>query len=168
MASKLQPADADSGVIVPTVRDLRTEDRVAWLALWESYNAFYGLVGDLALDPQVTANTWERILDLQQELYALVAELGTTVVGLAHFTFHLSTSSQRQYCYLEDLFVHKRNRLQGTGRALVESVCEYASRRDAARVYWQTQANNHRARRLYDTIAEDPGFVVYRLKLQPS
>jgi len=31
-----------------------------------------------------------------------------------------------------------------------------------SRVYWHTHETNHTARRLYDTVAENSGFIVYR------
>ena len=50
----------------------------------------------------------------------------------------------------------------GVGRALIEAV--YAAARDAGveRVYWHTHETNATARALYDTLADDSGFVVYR------
>ena len=38
--------------------------------------------------------------------------------------------------------------------------------RRAARVYWQTHESNAVARRLYDRVAENSGFIVYRHPLE--
>jgi hypothetical protein len=45
---------------------------------------------------------------------------------------------------------------------LIEAVYEKAQGAGAARVYWQTHETNKVAQRLYDTIAEKSGFIVYR------
>jgi predicted GNAT family acetyltransferase len=54
---------------------------------------------------------------------------------------------------------------QGVGRALIEAVCEKAREAGSARVYWQTHETNQTAMRLYDTVAEKSGFIVYRKNL---
>jgi len=54
---------------------------------------------------------------------------------------------------------------QGIGRLLIEAVYAAATAAGAARVYWQTHERNATARRLYDTLAENSGFLVYRKML---
>ncbi|BEV14754.1 hypothetical protein HBDW_15420 [Herbaspirillum sp. DW155] len=49
-------------------------------------------------------------------------------------------------------------------RALIEELYRYAAD-GAERVYWHTHHTNARARRLYDTLAIDSGFIVYRKNL---
>jgi GNAT superfamily N-acetyltransferase len=51
------------------------------------------------------------------------------------------------------------------GRALIEAVYVRASEAGSTRVYWQTHETNLVARRLYDTLAERSGFIVYRKEL---
>jgi ribosomal protein S18 acetylase RimI-like enzyme len=51
------------------------------------------------------------------------------------------------------------------GRALVQDLIDLGRARGWARLYWHTQANNERARRLYDKFVEADNFVRYRLTL---
>lgn len=137
-------------------------DREGWAPLWDGYNAFYEREGDTALPAEITEATWSRFLDLDEPVHALVAELDGRLVGLVHYIFHRNTISIPLVCYLQDLFTASDVRGEGVGRALIEAV--YAAARDAGveRVYWHTHETNTTARALYDTLADDSGFVVYR------
>ena len=46
--------------------------------------------------------------------------------------------------------------------ALIEAVYDRARAASASRVYWLTQADNARARALYDGVADNLGFIQYR------
>ena len=48
------------------------------------------------------------------------------------------------------------------GRALIEAVYAQARSAGTTRVYWHTQETNATARRLYDQVAANSGFIVYR------
>jgi len=144
------------------VRPIARSDHARWLPLWDGYNAFYGRANDTALDPLVTATTWERFFDAYEPVHALVAERDGRLLGLVHYLFHRSTITIAPSCYLQDLFTTAEARGRGVGRALIEAVYAEARRAGAPRVYWQTHETNDTAMRLYDQVAERSGFVVYR------
>lgn len=137
-------------------------DRADWSRLWAEYNVFYGRSGDMALPEEVNEATWNKCLGEARDVHALVAVVDGTVCGLVHFLFHEMTSSVNQACYLSDLYTDPAFRNLGIGRVLIEAVYDRARERGADRVYWQTQASNARARALYDQLADDSGFIVYR------
>jgi GNAT superfamily N-acetyltransferase len=145
-----------------TIRPIARSDHAQWLPLWDGYNAFYGRADDTALDPAVTAMSWERFFDADEPVHALVAEQDGRLLGLVHYLFHRSTITVGPSCYLQDLFTTAQARGQGVGRALIEAVYAAARQAGAARVYWQTHETNATAMRLYDQVAEHSGFVVYR------
>jgi GNAT superfamily N-acetyltransferase len=147
------------------VRDVTTADYARWLPLWDGYNAFYGRSGPTALPPTITQTTWQRFLDPNEPVHALVADEDGALLGLAHYLFHRSTTSIALTCYLQDLFTIESARGRGVARRLVDAVCAAARRGGAQRVYWQTHETNATARALYDTIAERSGFIVYRIAL---
>ena len=141
-----------------TVRPVRSADREAWEPLWQSYLTFYR--AKLASD--LTEATWQRFLDPLERLGAFVAERDGRLIGFAHYLLHRSTWAPVCYGYLEDLFVEPSARGSGAGRALIAAV-EAASREaGASRLYWTTEENNHTAQRLYDKVAQRPGFIQYR------
>ncbi len=149
----------------PVIRPLRPDDFSAWLPLWEGYNAFYGRSGPTALPEAITRTTWQRFFDGYEAMEALVAEQDGKLVGLVHFLFHRSTTLIGPICYLQDLFADPALRGKGIGRALIEAVYARAKAAGSPRVYWQTQETNATARRLYDQVANNSGFIVYRKEL---
>ena len=144
------------------IRAAEKNDFAQWKVLWDGYNAFYGRKGQTALPDTVTNMTWSRFFDGYEPMQALVAEHSGQLLGLAHFLFHRTTISIESICYLQDLFTVEAARGKGVGRALIEEVYQRAKLAGCSRVYWHTQETNATAMRLYDKVAEKPGFLVYR------
>jgi GNAT superfamily N-acetyltransferase len=150
------------------VRAVVASDYAGWRPLWDGYNAFYGRSGPTALPEEVTRATWARLLDDGEPVHCLVADdasEGRGLVGLAHYMLHRSTNLIGLTCYLQDLFTAETARGRGVGSALIAAVCDEARRGGAERIYWHTHQSNARARRVYDRVAQDTGFIVYRMGL---
>ncbi len=139
-------------------------DESAWRTLWRAYCRFYN-----ADVPEVaTAATWRRILDPAAPFGALIAREGGgkgDVVGFANWVLHPFTWSERDACYLEDLYVAPAARGHALGTALIEELRALARREGWARLYWHTDAGNARARTVYDRFTPSDGFVRYLLPL---
>jgi GNAT superfamily N-acetyltransferase len=144
------------------IRPVTHADYDQWLVLWHGYNAFYGRSGDTALSNDITEITWNRFFDESEPVHALVAESNGKILGLTHFLFHRSTTAINPVCYLQDLFTDDSVRGKGIGRALINSVYEKAKGAGSSRVYWLTHKTNTTAINLYDKVAENSGFIVYR------
>ena len=145
-----------------TVRPIERRDRDQWGALWDGYNAFYGRSGPTALAPEITAMTWARFFDAYEPVHALVAEGDGRLLGLVHYIFHRSTIALGPNCYLQDLFTREDGRGKGVSGLLIKGVYDRAQAAGSPRVYWLTHETNAVARRLYDKMAENSGFLVYR------
>lgn len=143
------------------IRDARASDEAEWRRLWAGYLAFYKV--DLA--PEVTANTWARIMDPASKVGMRVAERSGKLEGFAIHLSHASTWVMTEDCYLEDLYVDESTRGGGVGRALLDDLIALGAARGWARLYWHTDENNLRARRLYDSYVQTDGHVRYRMKL---
>jgi ribosomal protein S18 acetylase RimI-like enzyme len=113
----------------------------------------------------VTEHTLRRLLDPTSTLIGRIAEREGRIAGFSISVLHDSTWTASRICYLEDLFVDPTLRGAGVGRALVQDLIDLGRARGWARLYWHTQANNERARRLYDKFVEADNFVRYRLTL---
>lgn len=140
------------------IREIAPSDFSAWLPLWEGYNTFY----KRTLPLKIIEKSWERFLNPNEPMFALVAEKDGQLVGLAHYLFHRNTAVLNDVCYLQDLYTLPEMRGTGVGRALIEAVYEKARAHGSPRVYWQTHESNETARKLYDKVADYSGFVVYR------
>jgi GNAT superfamily N-acetyltransferase len=137
---------------------LRASDHAAWMPLWRGYQAFYKT--DIPAD--VTAVTWERLLDPAEPMGGALAWDGTEAVGLVHHIRHRSCWTIGDYVYLQDLFVAQGGRGLGTGRTLIAHVDKVARAAGCSRVHWLTHETNTDAMKLYDKVAQRSGFVQYR------
>ena len=151
-----------------SIRFVTRQDYAKWLPLWDGYNAFYERSGPTALDPAITAMTWARFFDAYEPVHGLVAERDGELLGLTHYLFHRSTTAIEPTCYLQDLFTAPQARGHGVAAALIRAVEQWASDRGCGRLYWHTQESNETARRLYDKVAENPGFIKYQIVLAPT
>ncbi|MEM1365335.1 MAG: GNAT family N-acetyltransferase [Pseudomonadota bacterium] len=144
------------------VSALVPQDEARWRELWQSYLTWYRS-GTLPAD--ITDHLWRTVLAGNGPMYGLGARVADKLVGFTNFTFHASSWTKGEYCYLEDLYVDKTTRGSGAGRELIQAVRDKAKGRNASRLYWHTEVGNETARRLYDTLATEAGFVQYRMPL---
>lgn len=143
------------------IRRLAPEERAQWEALWKAYQAFY----EVDIPAQTTELTWSRFHDASEPMHAIGAFDGDRLTGFVHAIFHRSCWLADHTCYLQDLYVENSQRGKGTATALIEAVADLARSHGAARLYWLTHESNKNARRLYDKIAEQSGFIQYRKAL---
>lgn len=141
------------------IRPLVSADRAIWQPLWSGYLDFY----KATLAPGVDGLTFARLTSGTEPMGGFIAEDDTgRAIGLVHWVKHRTCWTEKDNCYLQDLFVTPDLRGGGHGRALIEAVYAKAAEMDCARVYWQTQESNAAAQVLYDKLADKSGFIVYR------
>ncbi len=150
--------DAPHSPAAPLIRPLQAGDRAAWEPLWRGYQVFY----KVDIPSATTDATFSRLLDPTEPMFAALAWDGEAAVGLVHYLFHRSTWTTGDYCYLQDLFVSDSVRGRGVGRSLIAFVYARAAEAGASRVHWLTHETNLTAMKLYDQVADRPGFVQYR------
>ncbi len=141
---------------------LTPADQDEWLPLWHAYLVFY----ESELSDEQTALTFARITNSEHPIHGAIARDDEgRAIGFVHWFLHPATWSAGPYCYLEDLFVAPDVRGGGVGRALISAVVDDARSSGASKVYWLTQSHNATARKLYDNVATDTGFVHYEIEL---
>jgi len=143
------------------IRPVAPEDNASWLPLWHGYIEFY----KAEIPKSQYELTWSRLLDPSYESHGLVAEVDGEVRGITHYSFQTSTWAPKTYCYLEDLFVAPDSRGLGLGRALIDAVKDIAISVGSSRLYWNTDATNETARKLYDSYTLESGKVQYRIQI---
>ncbi len=143
------------------VRSFLPDHFTQWLPLAQGYKTFYETV----LPEEAYLRTWQRLLQAD-DVYGLGAWVDGRLVGIAHYLFH-ATVWTAPACYLQDLFVGPASRGGGVAAALIHRVGQVASERGAARMYWGTHHTNARARRLYDQVGDNKGFILYNYRTPP-
>ena len=144
-----------------TIRPLEAPDRAAWETLFRAYITFY----ETSLPEEQYGLSFGRLLDPAEPMHCFVAMEDGSMVGLVHAIFHRSTWLPDVTCYLQDLYVDASQRGKGTGEALIDAVADLARQNKAGRLYWLTHESNATARRLYDRVATNVGFIQYRKPL---
>ena len=142
------------------IRDAVAGDEAAWRPLWAGYLAFYRT----DVPEEVTAFTWARILDAASRVSMRVAVEDGRMLGFAIHHYHDSTWDIAPEGYLEDLYVDETIRGKGVGRALVDDLIVISKRHGWRGIYWHTNEDNERARRLYDSYIKSDGHIRYRLR----
>lgn len=141
------------------VRPVEAADYAAWLPLWRGYQEFY----EVDIPEETSRVTWRRMLDAGEPVYGALAVSGDGVIGIVHWIMHRTCWTVADVCYLQDLFVARSRRGEGTGRKLIEHVAAVAREDGCSRLYWHTHETNKTAQRLYDQVAKVSGFIQYRM-----
>ncbi|HEY1715863.1 MAG TPA: GNAT family N-acetyltransferase [Solirubrobacteraceae bacterium] len=155
MTRGVAPASDGSLQIGP----LTDADRAVWESLFRGYIDFY----ERTLPDERYDQAW-RELRSGARMHALGARSDGELIGIAHFFIHANTSGP-DVCYLQDLFTAPESRGQGAATALIEAVAAWARERGCMRLYWSTHESNATARRVYDRVATNRGFIRYEIDL---
>lgn len=142
-----------------TIGKLVPADRADWEVLFRAYIDFY----KRTLPQDMYDRAW-TLFQEDRRMHALGAKLDGKLVGITHFFIHINTSAP-DVCYLQDLFTVEAARGKGAARALIAAVADWARERACCRVYWMTHESNATARRLYDKVGENRGFIRYQIEL---
>jgi GNAT superfamily N-acetyltransferase len=138
------------------IAPLRLSERTRWMQLWSEYQTFYRV----DIPSAVTDTTWRRLHN--GRVHGLGArDSDDYLIGFVHYLFHEDTWSIAPACYLQDLYVDVQVRGTGCGRQLIEAVAESSAKAGANSPYWLTHQSNVVARRLYDRLGDNQGFIQY-------
>ena len=143
------------------VRDATAGDESDFRRMWQGFCDGYGLT----LAPEVTDFTWARLMDPANPLTARLACFDGRPQGFAIHQHHPSTWVLGDDGYLEDLYVAPEARGRGLGRALIEDLIAISRANGWHRLYWLTEIDNTKARRLYDQFCDNDGHIRYRMTL---
>ena len=132
----------------------------AWRTHYLRYSAALGEHADDA----IAATVWSWLLGRTHGVEGIVAVAGDEeLAGFVHFRPFPRTLDGNEACFIDDIWVAEAHRGTGLAQALIDRVRATARERGWTHVRWVTEANNARARALYDRVAEDANLVTYRI-----
>jgi GNAT superfamily N-acetyltransferase len=139
---------------------LEARDRAAWEELFAGYHAFYGRP---SWPRENYDEAWSRF-EQDDQIHARApaptgASSGSCTSSFTRARPPQTTATSRTY------LTAPQARGRGVARALIAEVGHWAREQGCARVYWHTQSGNKTARRLYDQVAENRGFIQYLIQL---
>ncbi len=145
------------------VRYAVAEDQKDWAAMWRRF------LHDKPNEPgdrTTEKKNWSRIMDSANPLRCLIGVDGDgNKVGFVLFVVFPFTWSVLDVCYLEDLYVSPDARRKGYASALMEALADVGRKENWYKIFWMTEADNHAAQRLYDTVAERMDYLRYDMNL---
>ena len=156
-----EPAAATVTATV-TVRPAHRRDLPAMVDLVRALADYERSLDEVRLEePQLA----EALFGEAPRVFAHVAEIGDTVVGMAVWFVNYSTWTGRHGIYLEDLVVVPSARGGGAGRALLTELARVAVARGYPRVEWAVLDWNQPAIGFYRHLGALPqdDWTVYRL-----
>ena len=140
-----------------TIRPFSSDDFTRWQELWDQNNLGQS-------KPDVTRETWRRLLDKDESVYGLGAYLEDgPLIAIMHYILHPVTGSLAPACYMQDLFTDPAYRGQGTARALLHALEKEYKEEKWARIYWIADMNNAAAQKLYQSFGARMNFSFHVL-----
>jgi len=142
------------------IRRARATDITALVPLVEQYLAFYDVKHSRA---RVSRFILQKLRAKPVHVWVGAQSPGGALEGFVQVYPTWSTLRLGTAWILNDLFVEKRVRGSGMGRALIERVIEEAQRSGTKTVELTTAVTNAPARALYESLGftTDSGFLVY-------
>lgn len=131
-----------------TVSPAEPGDVAAIAAVLEDLNRFYGVPESGSPDQRI-GRISEAIFASPPAAYVLLARDGSTVAGLAAYSFVWPSVGPTRSLYLKELYVPDAYRRQGVGVLLMKAIFETAAKLGCARVEWTTDTGNTAAQAFY-------------------
>lgn len=131
------------------------------------------LIYELAIYEKLAEKAVATAADIERDLFGdnpvirvLIAEEDERALGFALFFRSYSTFLGRPGIYLEDLYVHERDRGRGIGKALLSAVAQVAVAEGAGRFEWSVLDWNEPAIGFYKRLGAEmmDGWTTCRLE----
>jgi len=142
------------------IRKLEQKDKANWSKLYNGYADFY----KAPMNTGVLDTLWGWIHDKTHDVDGLCFELENKIVGIVHYRTMPRPIKGKYIAFLDDLFVEPDFRGQKIAQKLISHLKSLAKANNWDGIRWNTHSSNKNAKKLYDKIANNTGFVVYELK----
>ena len=144
------------------VEELNIADKEQWQLLYCEYADFY----QMSMNEGILESVWSWIFDKNNKFYAIgVKSTDDILIGFMHYRDMPSPLRGTIVGLLDDLYVHHDYRGSGAVQALFRELRKISKQKGWPYVRWITATDNHRARNVYDKIANTIDFVTYQMPI---
>ena len=144
------------------VEELNIADKEQWQLLYCEYADFY----QMSMNEGILESVWSWIFDKNNKFYAIgVKSTDDILIGFMHYRDMPSPLRGTIVGFLDDLYVHPDYRGSGAVQALFRELRKISKQKGWPYVRWITATDNHRARNVYDKIANTIDFVTYQIPI---
>ena len=99
------------------------------------------------------ATTEETLRTIPEKVTVLIAVADDSIVGYIAYSFIWSLYANKDFVWLDDLYVEKSYRKRGVATKLMQAMCRHAQRVGAHRIDWIYRATNDAAAAFYRRLA---------------
>jgi len=142
------------------IRTLELKDKENWIKLYCGYAKFY----NVPMNQSILDTLWGWIHDNNHIVNGICYELNSNIVGIAHYRTMPRPIKAKYIGFLDDLFVNPEFRGQKIAQKLINHLKSLSKANNWDGIRWITHSSNENAKKLYDKIANNTGFVLYELK----
>ncbi len=144
------------------VEELNIADKEQWQLLYCEYADFY----QMPMNEGILESVWSWIFDKNNKFYAIgVKSTDDILIGFMHYRDMPSPLRGTIVGFLDDLYVHPDYRGSGAVQALFRELRKISKQKGWPYVRWITATDNHRARNVYDKIANTIDFATYQMPI---
>ena len=133
------------------VRKATLEDLNQLAVLFDEYRQFYGASSNLNLSQQFLKQRFEN-----QESVIFVHVKDDVLTGFILLYLGFSSVACSTYYILDDVYVTRQFRRQGSAKQLIDTAILFARHENALRISLETQKTNRESHRLYETMGFTP------------
>jgi GNAT superfamily N-acetyltransferase len=128
-------------------------------------NEFYGAPSGADTSDEQARLVGDALFSEPPSSYALLAFGGSTLAGLASYSFLWPAEGLTSSLYLKELYISESWRGTGVGRTLMRSLIKIAAERDCSRLEWTTDIDNSGAQAFYESLGapKNSSKIFYRL-----
>ena len=139
--------------------DIQQKHYEVWIELYHKYAEYYQV--DIPKDNFDL--TWKWLTSENYPFWGILADVGSKIVGFAHFRSLPSPLDSCEVGFLDDLFVLQEYRGKKIGYSLIEKVHQIGKSKNWPYINWITKDDNYTARTLYDKISTKTDWNFYEL-----
>ena len=160
------PQNKPQAEVIPEIAVEGMEKRETKLLTEDGLDALAGVleeVNEEPLEPEVIKRLKEDFKECRFKGFQIYEKEG--IAGIAIVVDSYSAVHAQKVLQLDELYVREAFRSKGLGKALFDSVVEYAKKEGYMRLEWRTEKDNVTAQALYSQYETDSDSIYYLMKL---